>query len=93
MLALADEFIAQIRKERVTPLAEWLARTEASASPEMRGFAQGVRQDEGAVSAAITEKWSNGPVEGAVNRLKTIKRQMYGRAGFGLLRRRVLQAN
>ena len=54
---------------------------------------QGVRQDEGAVSAAITEKWSNGPVEGAVNRLKTIKRQMYGRAGFGLLRRRVLQAN
>jgi len=42
------------------------------------------------VYAAVTERWSNGPVEGHVNRLKTIKRQMYGRAGFVLLRARVL---
>ena len=93
VLALADEFIALIRKERVEPLAAWLGRAEKSTSAEVRGFAQGVRQDEGAVSAAITEKWSNGPVEGAVNRLKTIKRGMYGRAGFELLRRRVLHAD
>ena len=45
-----------------------------------------------AVQAAVTQRWSNGPVEGHVNRLKTIKRQMYGRAGFVLLRARVLNA-
>ena len=48
-----------------------------------------LRQDEVAVSAALTEPWSNGPVEGRVNRLKTSKRQMQGRAGFQLLRARV----
>jgi transposase len=58
----------------------------------MNGFAQGIRQDEAAVAAAMSEPWSNGPVEGQVNRLKTIKRQMYGRAGFQLLRARVLDA-
>jgi len=93
VLALAVEFIALIRKEANKPLADWLGRAEKAASAEMRGFAQGIRQDEQAVSAAITEPWSNGPVEGAVNRLKTIKRQMFGRAGFELLRRRVLHGN
>ena len=43
-----------------------------------------------AVEAAVTERWSNGPVEGQVNRLKTIKRQMYGRAGVELLRARLI---
>lgn len=93
VLELAEEFIALIRKERAEPLAGWLGRAEKSASAEVRGFAQGIRQDEAAVSAAMTEPWSNGPGEGAVNRLKTIKRAMYGRAGFELLRRRVLHAN
>jgi transposase len=92
-LALAEEFIALVRKEKDEPLADWLVRAERSASAEVKAFAQGMRQDEAAVSAAITESWSNGQVEGQVNRLKTIKRQMYGRAGFGLLRRRVLKAN
>jgi transposase len=93
VLSLAEEFIGMVRKERPTTLAEWLSKAEASRSAPLRGFAQGVRQDEKAVSAAMTEPWSNGPVEGQVNRLKTIKRQMYGRAGFALLRRRVLHAN
>jgi transposase len=93
VLALAEEFIALIRKEQMTALTDWLAKAEGSVSSELRGFAQGVRQDEAAVSAAMTEKWSNGPVEGQVNRLKTIKRQMYGRASFELLRRRVLHAH
>ena len=48
------------------------------------------RPKEAAVQAAVTQRWSKGPVEGHVNRLKTIKRQMYGRAGFVLLRARVL---
>jgi transposase len=93
VVALAAEFIALVRKEKVTPLADWLAGAEASASAESRSFAQGIRQDEAAVSAAISEPWSNGPVEGQVNRLKVIKRQMYGRASFALLRLRVLNAS
>ena len=50
------------------------------------------RREEAAVQAAVTQRWSDGPMEGHVNRLKTIKRQMYGRAGFVLLRARVLNA-
>ncbi len=65
---------------------------ERSACNELRPFAAGLRQGEAAVSAALSEAWSNGPVEGQVNRLKTIKRQMYGRAGLELLRARVLRA-
>lgn len=91
-LDLADGFADLIRKQSSTTLAEWLGRGESSSEPDLRRFAQGVRRDESSVSAAVTERWSNGPVEGHVNRLKTIKRQMYGRAGFVLLRARVLNA-
>ena len=56
----------------------------------MRRFAEGIRRDEPAVQATVSGRWSNGPVEGHVNRLKTIKRQIYGRAGFVLLRARVV---
>jgi transposase len=58
---------------------------------ELRAFARGVRDDEAAVSAALTEEWSNGQVEGQVNRLKCIKRSMYGRAGWRLLRARLIR--
>jgi transposase len=71
-------------------LKEWLSRAEVSPCPEVRQFAEGIRRDESAVNAAVTTRWSNGPVEGHVNRLKTIKRQMYGRAGFALLKARVV---
>jgi transposase len=89
-LDLADEFAALIRKDSDGMLSAWLPSAEASSCPEMRRFAEGVRRDEAAVQAAVSERWSNGPVEGHVNRLKTIKRQMYGRAGFVLLRARVM---
>lgn len=56
----------------------------------LKNFAQGLKRDYDAVENALTQPWSNGPVEGHVNRLKTIKRQMYGRAGFDLLKLRVL---
>ena len=59
---------------------------------ELCGFAVGLRQDEAAVRAALSPEWSNGPVEGHVNRLKLLKRRMYGRAGFELLHRRFLEA-
>lgn len=78
-----------IRRTSAVPLADWLTRAAASECREMRAFAAGLRQDEAAVAAALSGTWSNGPVEGQVNRLKTIKRQLYGRAGFGLLRARV----
>jgi transposase len=89
-LDLADGFADLIRKKSSGTLAEWLARGEAFSDPDLRRFAAGIRRDEACVQAAVTERWSNGPVEGHVNRLKTIKRQMYGRAGFVLLRARVL---
>jgi transposase/DNA-binding CsgD family transcriptional regulator len=91
-LDLADEFTALIRKSSTGTLQDWLSRAEVSPCPEVRNFAEGIRRDESAVNAAVTTRWSNGPVEGHVNRLKTIKRQMYGRAGFTLLKARVVNA-
>jgi transposase len=91
-LGLADEFAALIRKQPSGTLAGWLARAESCECPEIRRFAEGIRRDEAAIDSAMTESWSNGPVEGHVNRLKAIKRQMFGRAGFALLRARVIHA-
>jgi transposase len=64
----------------------------AAEQSELRSFATGIRRDEEAVRAAISSPWSNGQVEGQVNRLKVVKRTMYGRAKFDLLRARVLHA-
>jgi transposase len=55
-------------------------------------FADGIDRDAAAVRASLTEPWSTSPVEGHINRVKTIKRQMYGRANYDLLRQRVLAA-
>ena len=60
--------------------------------PAVETFATGLRQDAAAVGAALTLSWSSGQAEGQVNKLKLIKRQMYGRANFDLLRSRVLLA-
>ena len=62
----------------------------ASAIPQRRGFATGLLRDWAAVQAALSSPWSNGQAEGQVNRLKMLKRQMFGRAKFDLLRKRVL---
>ena len=64
--------------------------TLESGIPSMKNFANGLLKDYDAVKAAVSLNWSNDQVEGQVNRLKNIKRQMYGRAGFKLLRKRVL---
>ena len=72
-------------------LDDWIQRTRDRAVPrQLRAFATGLGSDYAAVKAALTTNWSNGQVEGQVNRLKLIKRQMYGRAKFDLLRQRVL---
>ena len=82
-----------VRKQSQGTLAAWLKKVADCTCPELRGFAEGLRQDEAAVQAGLREQWSNGPVEGQVNRLKMIKRQMYGRAGLPLLRARVLHGS
>jgi len=91
-LDIVDELTALIRKQSSGSLKEWLSRAKVSPCPEISNFAEGIRRDESAVNAAITTHWSNGPVKGHVNRLKMIKRQMYGRAGFALLMARVVNA-
>jgi transposase len=73
-----------------TALHRWIERAQATGIASIQNFVCQVRRDILAVEAAVTEKWSNGPVEGQVNRLKTIKRQMYGRAGVELLRARLI---
>jgi transposase len=89
---LALAFRQLMKDHAVAALPTWVARAEQCPVAEVRAFAVGVRQDYGAVAAALEYAWSKGPVEGQINRLKTIKRQMYGRANFDLLRARVLWA-
>lgn len=71
-------------------LRDWIEQTEAAGLPPLSSFTRGLRQDYDAVAAGISLHWNSGPVEGHVNRIKMIKRQMFGRAGFSLLRKRIL---
>ncbi len=89
---LAQGFVRMLRGRHPEMLDGWLEEALGSVSPELRGFADGLRADHDAVRAALCEEWSNGQVEGQTNRLKLLKRQMYGRASFTLLRQRVLYA-
>jgi transposase len=89
---LAREFATMVKERREGVWESWLAKaTGPDSSKELRAFAEGLKKDEAAVRAALRLEWSNGQVEGQVNRLKTIKRQMFGRAKFDLLRQRVLR--
>lgn len=87
---LAQDFQRMVNGREAEKLGGWLDATEQSGIVEMQGFASGLRKDRDCVEAALKHAWSNGQVEGQVNRLKMIKRQMYGRANFDLLRARVL---
>jgi transposase len=83
-----------VRHRTAEALDGWLAKaTMPTAVKELQSFAEGLKKDEPAVRAALQTEWSNGQVEGQVNRLKLIKRQMFGRANFDLLRKRVLIAH
>ncbi len=82
--------LTQRCSEQHEQLEPWLEQCEQSGISELVGFARGLRRDEPAVRAALRYDWSQGPIEGQVNRLKLLKRQMYGRAKFDLLRQRVL---
>jgi transposase len=89
---LAEEFAGLIRARQPERLGPWLARARDGRLPAFRGFAKRLGTNEAAVRAAAMLPWSTGPVEGQINRLKTIKRQMYGRAKLDLLARRFLLA-
>jgi len=91
-IAFTERFGVIVRERRGEELSAWLADAEMSGIRELRQFARKVRQDEAAVTAGCTLGWSNGQTEGQVNRLKLLKRQMYGRAKFDLLRHRMLDA-
>ncbi len=88
---LAQAFMQMIRERTGHQLDAWLSSAEASRLPEFQSFAKGIQQDKAAVLAGLTLPWSQGPLEGHVNRLKLLKRSMYGRAKLPLLRARVLQ--
>lgn len=77
---------------RVTAFEAWLAEARASGIQAAQTFASSLAVDGAAVRAALTTPWSNAQAEGQITKLKLIKRLMYGRAGFDLLRRRVLLA-
>jgi transposase len=87
---LAQRFVKMFKERQVDALDPWLEDAQASSISQLRNFAASLMRDYDAVKAALVYEWSNGQVEGQVNRLKTIKRQMYGRAKFDLLRQRVL---
>jgi len=88
---LALAFCRLVRERRgAGEFAAWLEQVAQSDVTDLKAFARGLVQDRAAVEAALSLSWSNGPVEGQVNRLKLLKRSMYGSAGFDLLRARVL---
>lgn len=87
---LARTFADLVRHRRGYLLLEWIRQAEQDAPKPMQGFAGSLRQDLDAVTAGLTLPWSSGVVEGHVNRVKTLKRAMYGRASFELLRTRIL---
>lgn len=90
---LALSFHTIFKNKEAKALSEWIEEAKNSGITALNNFAIGLESDYPAIEAAATYEWSNGQVEGQVNRLKMIKRQMYGRAGFNLLKKRVVFTN
>ena len=80
-----------VREQQPDELDSWLERAAASPVDAFRRFAKRLREDYDSIKAGVTLPWSNGPVEGHINRLKMLKRQMFGRAKIDLLSQRFLQ--
>jgi transposase len=91
-IALAQDFASLVRQRQPAQLDPWLMRAATSALAPFRRFAKGLREDYAAVQAGVMLPWSQGPIEGHINRLKMLKRQMFGRARLDLLSRRFLLA-
>jgi transposase len=89
---LTQTFLGMVRERTGELLEEWIAQAKESGMAKLRSFATGLENDLAAVQVGLTEVWSNGQTEGQIHRLKLVKRQMYGRAGFDVLRSRVIRA-
>jgi transposase len=87
---LANGFVAMVKERQADQLAGWIEQAKNSSVPKLKTFAAGIADDFSAVLAALTYEWSNAQLEGQINRLKMIKRMMYGRAKLDLLRNRIL---
>ncbi len=90
---LIEDFTTMLRERQAERLDAWLQKAEAQGIAELHSFALSLKRDYDAVKAGLTLAWSQGPVEGHVHRLKLLKRQMYGKASFQTLRKRVLQCS
>lgn len=89
---LIQAFLRLVRQRDLQALDGWFMGVDASKLPELLSFATGLRRDEAAVRAALRLEYSNGQVEGQINKLKLLKRSMYGRGRFDLLKHRLLAA-
>ena len=89
---LTQEFAKMVRELEGEKLDGWLEEAAGCEASVMKKFAASLKKDLAAVEAGLTERWSNGPVEGFIHKLKLVKRQGYGRASFDLLRARMLAA-
>jgi len=78
-----------VRERQPDQFTQWLEKASTSGLTDFRNFATSLARDKDAVSAALTTSWSSGPVEGHVNRLKLIKREMFGRGKLDLLKKRL----
>jgi transposase len=90
---LAQHFIQMMHEHQVAELDSWISTCTSSGIADLETFAAGLQKELAAIKAAFTLSYSTGPVEGQVNRLKLIKRSMYNRGSFALLRRRVLYSD
>ncbi len=90
LVELADEFLQLIRKGQAEMFDSWLLKAASSSIKPFQTFAKGLFDDYAAVKASMSSEWSNGPVEGLNNKLKMLKRQMYGRASLDLLAKRLI---
>jgi transposase len=88
--ALLQAFLSMVRERKHQELRSWMEKASRSSIAELKSFVAGIERDYDAVHAALRLPWSQGITEGKVNKLKTLKRVMYGRAGFALLRQRLL---
>lgn len=87
---LVQSFLEMMCRRQGKHLRAWIEEANKSEIAEMKSFVGGIERDYDAVQAGLTLPWSQGPVEGAVNKIKTQKRLMYGRASFKLLRQKLL---
>jgi transposase len=89
---VAQQLLTMVKERNAAPLESWFLLCSNSRVSEVENFARGLQKEFSALQAALTLEYSNGPVEGQITKLKLIKRSMYGRGSFTLLRQRVLKA-